>query len=103
MGFALLAPIALFSQPLSSKEWAIFLYSRKKTDMGTSPETFDQVKNILRKLDRSITDARQRRLNTDESPRQAAPRAPSRPSPVGLALCPRPEGFRGDLNPSPRF
>lgn len=72
--------------------------------MGTSPETFDQVKNILRKLDRSITDARQRRLNTDESPRQAAAESPEQAKP-GRArpMRPRPEGFRGDLNPSPRF
>lgn len=29
--------------------------------MATSPETFNQVKNILRKLDRSIDDIRSRR------------------------------------------
>ncbi|MFM9956862.1 MAG: hypothetical protein ACKVZJ_02195 [Phycisphaerales bacterium] len=29
--------------------------------MATSPETFNQVKNILRKLDRSIDDIRARR------------------------------------------
>lgn len=32
--------------------------------MGTSPETFAQVKNILRKLDQSIDAARNRRLAT---------------------------------------
>lgn len=72
--------------------------------MGTSPETFDQVKNILRKLDRSITDARQRRLDTDDSskstPAEAAEQAkPGRARPMR----PRPEGFRGDFNTTPRF
>jgi hypothetical protein len=72
--------------------------------MGTSPETFDQVKNILRKLDRSITDARQRRLNTDETPRQVAPETPEQAKP-GRArpMRPRPDGFRGDFNSSHRF
>lgn len=31
--------------------------------MGTSPETFNQVKNILRKLDQSIDSARDQRLS----------------------------------------
>jgi len=39
--------------------------------MGTSQESFDQVKDILRKLDRSIDQARSRRLAT---------RPPVRPS-----------------------
>lgn len=73
--------------------------------MGTSPETFDQVKNILRKLDRSITDARQRRLNTDEAPRQPAqPAEPSDQARPGRArpMRSRTEGFRTDFN-GPRF
>ena len=72
--------------------------------MGTSPETFDQVKNILRKLDRSITDARQRRLDTNDSPRQVAPETADQAKP-GRArpMRPRPEGFRSDFNTNPRF
>jgi len=67
--------------------------------MGTSPETFDQVKNILRKLDRSITDARQRRLDTDETPAAENPSNDPNAKP-GRArpMRPRPDGFRGDFN-----
>lgn len=36
--------------------------------MGTSPETFNQVKDILKKLDRSIDDARNRRVSTGVTP-----------------------------------
>lgn len=36
--------------------------------MGTSPETFNEVRNLLKKLDRSIDAARTRRLSTDETP-----------------------------------
>ncbi|MBL0926334.1 MAG: hypothetical protein IBJ11_01615 [Phycisphaerales bacterium] len=43
--------------------------------MATSPETFAQVKNILRKLDRSIDDARTRRTNPAPAP--AAPQVQS--------------------------
>lgn len=71
--------------------------------MGTSPETFDQVKNILRKLDRSITDARQRRLDTDESPKPTDALADSAKPGRARPMRPRPEGFRGDFNTSPRF
>lgn len=56
--------------------------------MGTSPQAFNQVKNILQKLDRSIDDARTRRLTTPEEraqslppqaqPQQAAPFDPAR-------------------------
>jgi hypothetical protein len=34
--------------------------------MATSPETFRQVRDILKKLDRSIDTARDRRLSTEE-------------------------------------
>lgn len=58
--------------------------------MGTSPEAFNQVKNILQKLDRSIDDARTRRLNTPDEPASTAGQAPSTllgfdPSRVGRA------------------
>ena len=36
--------------------------------MGTSERTFNQVKEILGKLDRSIDQARQKRLHGDEPP-----------------------------------
>ena len=35
--------------------------------MGTSPEAFNEVRNILKKLDHSIDAARSRRLSTDEA------------------------------------
>lgn len=41
--------------------------------MATSPETFRQVRDILKKLDRSIDTARDRRLSTEELPEQPAP------------------------------
>lgn len=67
--------------------------------MGTSPETFDQVKNILRKLDRSITDARQRRLDTDDKPTaDTSPADPNAKPGRARPMRPRPEGFRGDFN-----
>jgi len=34
--------------------------------MGTSPEAFNEVRNLLKKLDRSIDAARSRRLSTDD-------------------------------------
>lgn len=34
--------------------------------MGTSPETFEQVRDILRKLDEGIDDARRRRTQTPD-------------------------------------
>lgn len=105
MGFgAVLAhPIALVSD-ITPMERANIHFIQGRILMGTSPETFDQVKNILRKLDRSITDARQRRLDTDDSPLQAAPETPAQDKP-GRArpMRPRPDGFRSDYNPSPRF
>lgn len=36
--------------------------------MATSPETFRQVRDILKKLDRSIDSARDRRLSTEDIP-----------------------------------
>jgi len=46
--------------------------------MATSREAFTQVKDILRKLDRSIDDARERRTGTDR-PGMAAPARPQPP------------------------
>jgi hypothetical protein len=45
--------------------------------MATSPETFNQVRDILRKLDRSIDNARNRRLAGREGD------APDQPTPEG--------------------
>ena len=49
--------------------------------MGTSPETFRQVRDILKKLDRSIDTARDRRLSTEgpEDPGIGRADDPSRP------------------------
>lgn len=63
--------------------------------MTTSQHTFDQVRSILGRLDRSIDQARERRLHGDEEPkadeapvkapeRQSAPKAPPPPA-VGPA------------------
>lgn len=41
--------------------------------MATSPETFNQVKNILRKLDRSIDEIRGRRNTPTTSPNGPMP------------------------------
>ena len=46
--------------------------------MATSPETFKQVRDILKKLDRSIDSARDRRLSNerdDEAPAEPAEHA----------------------------
>jgi hypothetical protein len=76
---------------------------KEECDMGTSPETFDQVKNILRKLDRSITDARQRRLDTDDKHQPADNLSEQAKPGRARPMRPRPKGFRGDFNASPRF
>lgn len=77
--------------------------------MATSPESFRQVKNILRKLDQSIDAARDRRL-TSRSGGQPAPAAAT-PAGGGAAapnrakpLPPRNEPNRGFIAPahSPR-
>lgn len=57
----------------------------------TSPETFNQVKSILKKLDRSIDNARTRRLGGDETP------DPQPEQQVGAAL----EQARPQQQPSP--
>lgn len=58
--------------------------------MSTSKHTFDQVKSILGKLDRSIDDARAKRLDTDH--RGPAPvGASAAPAPVAAPLPARPE------------
>lgn len=51
--------------------------------MATSPETIARVRDLLRKMDRSIEDARDRRLSHDtpESPKPAStPQASDEPS-----------------------
>jgi hypothetical protein len=52
--------------------------------MGTSERSFNQVKSILGKLDRSITEARDRRT------RGPLPASPSEPSPVNPAASTQP-------------
>lgn len=52
--------------------------------MATSREAFTQVKDILRKLDRSIDAARERRTGTDR-PGMAAPSRPQPPQAHGRA------------------
>ncbi len=64
--------------------------------MATSPETFHQVRDILKKLDRSISDARRRRLATDDAPATSQPPQPAKPG-RARPMQPRrdrPEGFR---------
>ncbi|MBL0922576.1 MAG: hypothetical protein IBJ10_10685 [Phycisphaerales bacterium] len=53
--------------------------------MATSRETFTQVKDILRKLDRSIDAARERRTGPDHRPGMAAPARPQPPQSNGRA------------------
>jgi len=50
--------------------------------MATSPEAFDQVRNILRKLDQSIDAARRRRLDEVPQPARSAGGVPPAPRPV---------------------
>ncbi len=45
--------------------------------MSTSEKTFTQVKDILRKLERSIDEAREKRLHHDDDAEHLAPSAPS--------------------------
>jgi len=45
-------------------------------EMATSPEAFHQVKEILRKLDRSIDSARDKRLSGTEAPSLSVSNAP---------------------------
>ncbi len=47
--------------------------------MGTSPETFNEVRNLLKKLDRSIDAARSRRLSTNETDETVATNGADRP------------------------
>lgn len=77
--------------------------------MATSPESFNQVKNLLRKLDQSIDAARSRRLTSgptgkpapapaaapmrsDVNPNRARPLPPRTP-PAAPGSLPRPGGF----------
>lgn len=50
--------------------------------MGTSKRTFTQVRDILRKIDRSIDDARARRLGGPSPQQQQQQPAPPPPSPA---------------------
>lgn len=50
--------------------------------MATSPEAFDQVRNILRKLDQSIDAARRRRLDVVPQPARSAGGVAPAPRPV---------------------
>ncbi|MCA9294624.1 MAG: hypothetical protein KDA20_12495 [Phycisphaerales bacterium] len=73
--------------------------------MATSPETMNQVRNILRKLDRSIDEARSKRLMANGQPGpESNPDEPNDVKP-GRArpLVNRPEGFRSpfQLNTTP--
>jgi len=43
--------------------------------MSTSPETLAQVRDLLRKMDRSIDDARDKRLSHDTKPQPSSPAA----------------------------
>jgi hypothetical protein len=49
--------------------------------MHSSSNAFDRVKSLLGKLDRSIDDARRRRLTDGEEPETAAPAAAPAPLP----------------------
>lgn len=83
--------------------------------MSTSQRTFDQVKNILGKLDRNIDDARARRMQ-DRLPNQpamaslptATPSAPPMPIPMPTsnagpgALAPLPQPVPTTNGTSPR-
>ncbi len=66
--------------------------------MATSPETFNQVKNILRKLDRSIDDIRARR-STPPSSSAGPVAAASGTLPAGLNV---PPGRARPMNRDPR-
>ncbi len=74
--------------------------------MGTSPETMNQVRNILRKLDRSIDEARAKRLNANGQTVEPAATDETAPIKPGRArpLVQRPEGFRSpfEVNPAPQ-
>lgn len=73
--------------------------------MATSPETMNQVRNILRKLDRSIDEARSKRLTTNGQAPEPTSRVETDEAKPGRArpLVNRPEGFRSpfQLNPPP--
>ncbi|MBL8759422.1 MAG: hypothetical protein JNK35_13440 [Phycisphaerae bacterium] len=75
--------------------------------MGTSQKTLDQVKSILGKLDRSIDDARQRRLGDPARPvGQASGVAPALShNPIGIApnlntTIPGPAGLAAPATPN---
>jgi hypothetical protein len=67
--------------------------------MGTSPEAFNQVKDILKRLDRSIDDARGRRLSTNVQPPSQQARPGNQPPVVrpnrAKPMAPRPQGSPG--------
>ena len=72
--------------------------------MATSPETMNQVRNILRKLDRSIDEARSKRLTANgEQPQASEPTQEPAAVKPGRArpLVQRPEGFRSPFQINP--
>ncbi|MBX3353857.1 MAG: hypothetical protein KF684_13065 [Phycisphaeraceae bacterium] len=58
--------------------------------MSTSDKTFTQVKDILRKLDRSIDEAREKRLSHDEPVSASAAIGAARPGRDSETLSPPP-------------
>ncbi|HVZ93944.1 MAG TPA: hypothetical protein VG797_05490 [Phycisphaerales bacterium] len=56
--------------------------------MGTSPDTFNKVKNLLRKLDDSIDSARSRRLTQTTPARQAPSSNTPTPAPTYIGGTP---------------
>lgn len=66
--------------------------------MSTSEKTFTQVKDILRKLERSIDEAREKRLHDDDDA-QPSPRSTSSPGAPGAPGSP---GRAQPMQPSPR-
>lgn len=62
--------------------------------MATSPETFNQVRNLLRKMDQSIDQARGKRLAGDTHP-------PAQPLPAPQASAAGPQTLIGAPAPKP--
>lgn len=63
--------------------------------MAQQSRAFDQIKAILGRMDRSIDEARTKRLNPEDEPAEQTPHeAPSRPSPQKPPLPPAPGDVR---------
>jgi hypothetical protein len=56
--------------------------------MGLSENSFNRVKSLLGKLERSIDEARARRLGDDGAPEPARPALATSPAPLAAALGP---------------